>query len=193
MAGGKCLRKFLQLIIIIYVFGVCIGYQIFISQLLSYMMEQILPNADKDFFESYKFRLIVNVPIAGLILLPLSLKRDMSSLAFAGFLSICALFYTLLVLIVETPFYYNEYIDKPGYEIRAFIFDWNILTSFSLIFFAFTCQMQVLPIYSELVRPNYRRIKKVVHRALILDLLFYAFISAAGYFSMFNGTSDIVI
>ena len=76
---------------------------------------------------------------------------------------------------------------------RAFVFDANILTSFSLVFFAYTCQMSLMPVYSELVRPNYRRIKKIVYRALTVDFIFYAIISCAGYFSMFNATSDIVI
>lgn len=53
--------------------------------------------------------------------------------------------------------------------------------------------MTLLPIYSELVNPNYARISKVVKRALSVDLIFFALISAAGYFSMFNGTSDVVI
>ena len=74
-----------------------------------------------------------------MILLPLSLKRDMSSLAFAGILSVVALFYTMLVLVIETPFYWKEYRHKPDIEMRAFIFDANILTSFSLVFFAYTC------------------------------------------------------
>jgi len=33
-AGGNCFRKFLQIIMLIYVFGTCIGYQIFMGQLL---------------------------------------------------------------------------------------------------------------------------------------------------------------
>lgn len=31
MSGGPCLRKTLQIIIVVYVFGVCIGYQIFLG------------------------------------------------------------------------------------------------------------------------------------------------------------------
>ena len=59
--------------------------------------------------------------------------------------------------------------------------------------FAFTCQMALLPIYSELVNPNYRRISKVIKRALLVDLIFFTLMASAGYFSMFNGTSDVVI
>ena len=157
-AGGTCLRKFLQIMMVVYATGACTGYQIFMGQLLSYLFEQILPERDDHFLESFEFRLIVNAPIAGVILLPLSLKRDMSSLAFAGVLSVVAMFYTMLVLVVEMPFYWKEYRHMEGIEMRAFIFDANILTSFSLVFFAYTCQMSLMPVYSELVRPNYRRI-----------------------------------
>ena len=125
--------------------------------------------------------------------MPLSLKRDMSSLAFAGVMSVGALLYTLIVLVIETPFYYQEYDDKPDTRIEAFIIDWNIFTSFSLVFFAYTCQMSIMPVYSELVRPDYRRISKIIYRALISDFIFYMVIASAGYFSTFNYTSDIVI
>lgn len=50
-----------------------------------------------------------------------------------------------------------------------------------------------MPVYSELIRPNYRRIKKIIHRAILVDFAFYMTIAVAGYFSMFNATGDIVI
>ena len=159
---------------------------------MQYFLEGLL-NHEVDFFSTIEFRMVVNAPIAGLILLPLSLKRDMSSLAFAGVASLGALTYTLIVLIVETPFYYKENKNKPWVDIKPVILDWNFPTSCSLVFFAYTCQMSLLPIYSELVAPNYRRIKKVVNRSLAIDAFFYYLIASAGFFSMFNATSDVVL
>ena len=117
----------------------------------------------------------------------------MSSLAFVGIFSVAALTYTLFVLLIETPFYYNQWHNKPLIETRAVVLDWNIFTSCSLVFFAYTCQMSIMPVYSELVKPNYRRIKKVIIRALLTDFIFYLLISNAGYFSQFNNTNDVVI
>ena len=51
----------------------------------------------------------------------------------------------------------------------------------------------MLPIYSELENPIYRRIKKVINRALIVDFSFYAVIALAGYFSSFDKTAAIVL
>ena len=133
------------------------------------------------------------MPCAFLIILPLALKRDMSSLAFMGMVSVAALFYVLIVMIAEIPFYWKLYKDAPQTVIYAFKLDMNVLTSFSIVVFAFTCQMALLPIYSELVNPNYRRISKVIKRALLVDLIFFMLMASAGYFSMFNGTSDVVI
>lgn len=53
--------------------------------------------------------------------------------------------------------------------------------------------MQLLPIYSELYQPNYRRVKKVINRALIVDLTFYMLIALTGFFSQFNKTAVIVL
>ncbi len=51
----------------------------------------------------------------------------------------------------------------------------------------------MLPIYSELVRPSYKRIRLVVTRALFIDFMFYSLITTAGYFSTFNYTKPVVI
>ena len=101
--------------------------------------------------------------------------------------------YTLLVLLIEQPFYWEEYRNKPETVIHVAKLDMNLFTSATLVFFAYTCQMSLMPVYSELVRPNYSRISRIVWRALTVDFIFYVLIGASGYFSMFNGTSDVVI
>lgn len=50
-----------------------------------------------------------------------------------------------------------------------------------------------MPIYSELVNPEYRRVVKVIDRAIAVDLFFYMTIAVAGYLSSFNKTEKIVL
>ena len=188
-SGGNCLRKTLQIFMIVYAFGSCIGYQIFIAELIQYICTSF--DMDEKFVESITFRCIINIPIAVIILFPLSNMRDMSSLRYAGVASVVALTYTMIVLIVECPFYYKEY--ESTSIVHVVKLDINFLSGLSITFFAFTCQMSLLPIYSELVAPNYRRIKKVIYRALGLAGFFYYLIASAGYFSTFNDTSPVVI
>lgn len=146
---------------------------------------------DPDFIASWKFRAAVGCPIALIILFPMSLIKDMSGFRYISFASIFALFYTGVVLIIEMP----EYIDiyYPISSVRPFIFDWNFFMGACITFFAYTCQVQLLPIYSELVNPEERRIKKVVWVSVVVDVAFYMIIAAAGYFSTFDYTARVVL
>ena len=51
----------------------------------------------------------------------------------------------------------------------------------------------MLPIYSELVNPNYKRMTKVIQRSIATDFIFYLVIAVAGYLSQFNNTAEIVL
>jgi len=53
--------------------------------------------------------------------------------------------------------------------------------------------VQLLPIFSELVRPSYKRIAKVVKYSLFTDFVVYSIVATCGYFSTFNYTNPIVI
>jgi amino acid permease len=90
-------------------------------------------------------------------------------------------------MIIETPFYYQQNIEKA--EIFACVIDWNIFTACSMTFFSYTCQVQLMPVYSELVNPNYKRISKVINRSMVTDMIFYMVIAGSGYLSTFNSTS----
>jgi amino acid permease len=63
------------------------------------------------------FRALVNIPFAAFVLVPLSLLRDMSSLAFASMLSLMSLTYVMLVMIIELPWYNKVYRDEPNLSI----------------------------------------------------------------------------
>lgn len=64
---------------------------------------------NKGFGDTVEFRAIVNGSLAVFVFLPLSVQRDLSTLSKAGLVSICAIAYTSLVLIIEAPYYYRIY------------------------------------------------------------------------------------
>lgn len=119
-AGGNCLKKTLQWMVLFYVFGTCVGYQIVLSTLASYVAQAI--GASVDFTSSYEFRAFVNLPIAAIVLMPLSMMRDLSSLAFASVLSLLALAYTGIVMFVELPWYSKEYRAMDTTDIQLYNF-----------------------------------------------------------------------
>jgi amino acid permease len=115
----------------------------------------------------------------------------MSGFRYISFASIFALLYTGIVLACEMKQQIDHY--KPTAIIEPFIFNLNFFKASCLTFFAYTCQVQLLPIYSELINPNPRRIKKVISRSVIVDVGFYISIAAFGYFSSFDKTQPIVL
>ena len=94
-------------------------------------------------------------------------------------------------MLVELPSYYAHYY-QPG-AIKWFEFNLDFFNGASITFFSFTCQASIIPIYSELVKPDERRMMKVIGRSLVVDCLFYCAIALAGYFSTFDHTPDCVI
>jgi len=139
------------------------------------------------------FRFAQGLPTAIVALIPLSLIKDMSGFRYVSFASIIALFYTGIVLLIELKPYADHYSHDPFVTIDAANFNIYLFKGACMTFFAYTCQVQLLPIYSELINPNEKRIKKVISRSIAVDLLFYLTIGCAGYFSTFSATKDIVL
>lgn len=140
-AGGKTLERTLSYMILIYMFGSCISYQIIIGQLFKYVCEQL--GMDKSWTgdaisgNSLMLSIYQGVPTAFLFLLPLALMKDMSAFRYVSLASIGALAYTGIVLIVELPDYYNYFSSRSS--IKAAYWDLNIFTGCSMTFFAYTC------------------------------------------------------
>ena len=94
-------------------------------------------------------------------------------------------------MVIEMPFYYQESMTRESTKVYAYHLDYNIFTACAVTFFAYSCQIQLLPVYSELVNPNHSRILKVIRRSILADMLFYMVIATSGYFSTFNRTQTI--
>jgi len=109
--------------------------------MIGYVSEML--GADAKFVDTIGFRALVGGPATLLCFFPLSLLRDMSAFAVGGLLSLVALFYTALVMVIETPFYYKQNIDNKGpyknVKIYAAYMDWNFFSSAAITFFAYTC------------------------------------------------------
>jgi amino acid permease len=115
--------------------GVCVGLIILLSCQAAYIAVNC--GIDKEFTNTIEFRSMVNIPAGYLVLFPLSTLRDLSALSFAAMLSICAVTYTTIVLLIELP-YYNT-LNYPKADIKVAVLDWNFLSSAAVVFFSYTC------------------------------------------------------
>jgi amino acid permease len=136
LAGGPKLAMFLRVCILIYIFGVLIGYQIIVTQLFTYALEQF-GVVDNDFGDSKKMASYQAIPTAVAILYPLCIKRDMSAFRYVSIFSLVALGYTAIVLMIELPGYYDQF--KPISTVSAYYLDWNLFTGLAMTFFSYQC------------------------------------------------------
>ena len=115
LVGGKKLERFLQINLLVFLFGCCISYQIIISTLLSRFLKKcgVRPENDFAFFDTWEYRAMQAIPTAVFILFPLSLIKDMSGFRHISAISIFALIYTGIVLICELPDYIKAYRSMP--------------------------------------------------------------------------------
>ena len=125
--------------IMISMFGACISYQIIITSLLKYFLGEF--NIDSKYTKDSSFLIGIyeGIPLAYLCLLPLCTLRDMSAFRYISLASIFSLFYMGVVLLIDLPSYYNHF--KKHCKISPAYWDLNIFSSFSICFFAYTCQI----------------------------------------------------
>eukprot|EP00347_Sterkiella_histriomuscorum_P011644 403371663 len=176
-AGGPFLLRFLQTSILVYIFANCLACTIVQGELTF-------------------FKAMVPIVVISTIVFPLSLMRDISSARYIALGSIISLSLTLTVVIFETPFYIKDFHPALSDQERKVIYACPSLSFFNglgIVFFAFTNQTQLLPVYNELDNPIKRRIMKVIKRSTFITCSFYILMAMFGYFSTLGRTSDIIL
>ena len=81
------------------------------------------------------FRALVNIPLNFIFIVPLSVKRDLSSLAFVSLLTVVALLYCCVLLFAELPAYNHKFRNLEGIEVTPLLLDANFLQACSMTFF----------------------------------------------------------
>jgi amino acid permease len=124
---------------------------------------------------------------AAFCLYPLALIRDMSGLNHFSIVSLIAVSYVVILLIVEWYPYYSHY-KPPESTFKLAIIDDSILDSAAISFFAYTCHAGLFPVFSEMTSPTRKRMGKVAFRSILVDGTFYFIVAVAGYLSTFDKT-----
>ena len=96
------------------------------------------------------------------------------------------MFYTIIVLVIQSYFYWDHYLDNVylkdyssthanWYDItRAFNGNLDFFTGFATIVFSFSCHQGALPVYRSLNPNDDKVMTKVFSRSIILDLIIYS-------------------
>lgn len=204
--------KAADIIIIIYIFGVLIVYQIVIYQMLGAFVFQIRSdikeeyNNDinkfykKSFWGDFLFKSAVMLSISVIIIFPLNIQKNISKLRYASFVGIASLIIIVLVLIIQLPDYLSYNFSKPETKINIIDFsnyfkspNFFFFKAAGTIFYAFSSHYGIFPIYERLKNHNERRINKVINRSIIIICIFFITIGVVGYLTDPVNTHDLII
>ena len=118
---------------------------------------------------------------------------------YASTFGIFSLFFLIFIVVVQCPFYIKKYETKEKNAINyndilsGLKGDMKLLQSIVIVFYAFSCHVGAFPVLQTLHNPTERRSKKVLKRAISIDIICYLIIGAAGYLTQPERTPDLII
>jgi len=92
-----------------------------------------------------RWRCFITIPVSVFIIFPLCLIKKMSGFRFLSIFGMLGILYTLIILLVQLPSYMQAHFSWD--RLVYFDFNANTLSGMSITFFAYTCQINLLPVY----------------------------------------------
>jgi sodium-coupled neutral amino acid transporter 11 len=210
---GRWLSLLLDFTMLIYIFGVMILYQVILYKLLGgvvnefggYGYESLDKFFTKSFWSGYDYKFPIMFSVALFVVMPLCLLKNISKMRFNSIFGIFSLFLLIVIIIVETPWYFSDYLNNKYISSdetthlnvwdasKGFTYNLYFFKGTATLFYAYSCHVGAFPVYKELKNNVLRRIKKVFARSVILDGTFYAIVGLTGYLSNPIDTPDLII
>ena len=206
LLGNKA-SIFLGIIMCINQLGIIILYQVILYKLIGGVINEIGKFeynsvddfADNSFWNKLWIKFVVCYGIMATILLPLCLLKNASKMRYASTFGIFSLFFLIFIVVIECPFYIKKYIYEEKQEVNYIDItsslneDMKLLQSIVTVFYAFSCHVGVFPVLATLHNPTEKRSKKVIRRAISIDIICYLIIGIAGYLTQPLNTPDLII
>eukprot|EP00927_Polykrikos_kofoidii_P003898 TRINITY_DN11564_c0_g1_i1.p1 TRINITY_DN11564_c0_g1~~TRINITY_DN11564_c0_g1_i1.p1 ORF type:complete len:517 (+),score=66.66 TRINITY_DN11564_c0_g1_i1:83-1552(+) len=182
---GNSMGILLDVIMFIYTLGSVIGYFVFIEQFGPPLADSL--NLPKDFQDPKRMVIVFTIfPV-----LPMAILRSLSALRYATMVNVASLIVVAVTVCVMCPSRLGEMTEKEEYPLAE---DWwytpvvrawtDIPQAFAYCFYSFSCHVNLFQKYRELDSPNSKRVKKVLDRAVFLEMGVYIVVGTCGYLSL---------
>ena len=198
---GKIPAILIDIILMIYLFGIIIQFDVIIYSLIGRTYYEFFVDKNKyneyDLFKQDKWDLyyIKFLIMFGLTILisPVCLLKNISKMRFVSMFGICSLIYSILVIVIETPWFFKYYLDNVYKEndpsthanwfdiSKGFTKDFNFFKGMAAVFFVYACHPGVFPVYKSLKNNTEKRINRVIMESCFLDLLIYLSVAVCGF------------
>ena len=210
---GKGAAILIDVMTALYSWGIIITYEVILNSLIGRVIYIFFK--DKKTYETFsiyeeqkwdklKIKLIVLVSLT-ILLFPLCLAKDIGKMRFFSLFGIISLSYTILVLLMECPFFWNYYLknvyvkeDKSTHAnwidiSRAFNSNLDFFTGFATIIFSFANHQGALPVERSLHTTDEKIMNKVFLISIILTLIIYFLTYISSFLTTPLQSEDLII
>lgn len=213
---GKSFALIYDVTISFTLYGVIIIYTIIFYDMISAFSFVFISEDDKNIYnnkiDEYQkgsvwgelyFKVLIMCGF-GILVFPLMIKKDLSSLRFSTVAGIFALLIVMVILVIELPWYLINYYDNiydkndestfyNWYDIsKGFTDKLLFIRGLATINLAFNVHSNIFMVYQKLYNNNNKRTKKVVGRSVLLDTIVFLTFAVVGHLTQHN-TPGIIL
>lgn len=123
-----------------------------------------------------------------LVVLPLSLNRDLSALRYTSLMSFLIICFLSTVIVIESTQVDN--IRENFKKIDNFILP-GIAVTFPNTIYSYSCHPNVLDVFHELQRPSLKRMSKILSRCMALACVVYVIVGSFGYITFADNIFEL--
>ncbi|XP_061600036.1 sodium-coupled neutral amino acid transporter 7 isoform X2 [Cololabis saira] len=189
---GKVTGVVCEIAIAIYTFGTCIAFFIVIGDQLDRLIAAVAQSTD-DTVSSYWYtdRKFTTVVTAVLVILPLSIPKEIGFQKYASALSVIGTWYVTVVVIVK--YIWPDKEVTPGY-IPSSSASWTaVFNAMPTICFGFQCHVSCVPVFNSMRRKEIKPWGVVVTLSMIICLFVYTGTGVCGFLTFGSNVSQDVL
>lgn len=187
---GKVTGILCEVAIAIYTFGTCIAFFIVIGDQLDRLIEAAYPDGSSPhlWYMNRKFTISVT---AVLVILPLSIPKEIGFQKYASAISVMGTWYVTIVVIIK--YIWPDVNDMPGY-IPVSSASWTaVFNAMPTICFGFQCHVSCVPVFNSMIRKELKPWGMVVTFSMIICLFVYTGTGVCGFLTFGSSVKQDVL
>ncbi|KAJ0056155.1 hypothetical protein NL108_003439, partial [Boleophthalmus pectinirostris] len=187
---GKVTGILCEVAIAIYTFGTCIAFFIVIGD----QLDRLIEAANHDGSDSHPWYMDRKFTIsmtAVLVILPLSIPKEIGFQKYASAISVIGTWYVTIVVIIK--YIWPDKNDMPGY-IPISSTPWTaVFNAMPTICFGFQCHVSAVPVFNSMTKKEIKPWGLVVTLSMFICLFVYTGTGVCGFLTFGSGVQQDVL